>query len=437
MSRRSPILLASGLVLVATCARPTPPRQWPEPEIVRDAPLAAGTPLVQVEHPTPDSVHAGDAPVFLAGNALAVRGSAPFDVIIVIDVSRSTKQPADPDAPKPSRRRGTRRRSAAPEGSVLAVQVASARALLSALDPTIVRVGVVTFSGMPPASTQGIHARALFNRPPATTVLPLSRDRAAVETALDSILQRGPWGLTNMAGGLERAVAELVGGPGSESDFDLRTRKAIVFLTDGAPTLPYPGFPEDNVRAVLAEIARAAAYGIRIHSYGIGQMALEGPLALVEMADRTDGSFIPVSDPGLLPEILPNLQLGDVESLAVRNRTTDRDAVASALHPDGRWDALVSLDPGRNEIEIRARSSDGAEGEGQVTLFRRLDAPATEIPPALASRRAALDAEAVARREALRIELEAQVQRDRAALEERLDVQRKELELAPDDAAEP
>ncbi len=400
---------------------------------MRDAPLPAGAPLVQVEYPTPDSVHAGDAPVFLAGNALAVRGSAPFDVVIVIDVSGSTKEPAQPEADRKLRRRGTRDRWAAREGSILAVQVDSARALLAALDPKVVRVGVVTFSGTVLASRHGMSA--YLQRPPATTVVPLSRDRAAVATALDSILQRGPWGLTNMAAGLERAVAELVGGPGSESDFDLRTRKAIVFLTDGAPTLPYPGFPEENVRAVLAQIGRAAAYGIRIHSYGIGQMALAGPLALVEMADRTDGSFIPVSDPSILPDILPTLQLGEVESIAVRNGTTDRDALASTLHPDGRWDALVGLDPGPNEIEIRARSSDGAEGGTRVTLIRRLDAPPTELPPTLVDRRAALDAEALARREALRIELEAQIDRDRDTLAERIDAQRKQLELAPDEGA--
>lgn len=429
VSRRRFVLLCSGLLLLATCAHPTAPRSWPAPRVVRDAPLAAGVPLVEVVHPAPDSIHPGDAPVFLAGNALAVRGGGPFDVVIVLDISGSTKEPALPDPKRPAGRLGTGR-WAAPEGSVLAMQVASARALIAALDPKVARVGVVTFSGvgLPPA--QGAHA--FFDRPPATTVVPLSRDRAAVEEALESILKRGPWGLTDMAAGLERAVAELVGGPGSESEPDLRTRKAIVFLTDGAPTLPAPGFPEENVRAVLAEIDRAAAYGIRIHSYAIGPMALQGPVALVEMAERTQGSFVPVRDPGLLPAILPNVQLTDIESLTVHNHTTAQGAVASALHPDGRWDALVSLDPGPNQIGIRARSSDGVEGEARLTLIRRLGVPPTPPPFAFAARRAALEPEAVARREALRLELEARIERDREALGARVDAQRRELELAPD-----
>ena len=66
MSARTALVLAAGAWLVAACAAPRPPpRPWPDPSLVRDAPLAAGKPFVAVDFPPPDSVYGDAAPAGL------------------------------------------------------------------------------------------------------------------------------------------------------------------------------------------------------------------------------------------------------------------------------------------------------------------------------------------------------------------------------------
>jgi len=425
LSRPSALLwvVAAGAL---ACA-PHPETRWPDPGDLAPPNPPAGAPdtsrpFVAVEHPAADAVH-GDAPAYLAGQARAPLGAPHRDLVVVLDVSGSTaRDAADPDADIPFLAPD----DPAPPGSILAVAVRSARALLDTVDFRATRVALVTFAGTGSGPARGYRGLRSWDLPPANTVAPLSRDPAALEESFDEILRAGPGGMTHMAAGLRRAVAELVGGPDARSRADPTSAKVIVFLTDGRPTLPY-GTRRANEHAVLDEVERAAAYGIRIFAYGIGREALEGPLPLVEMARQTGGAFVPVRDPAALPRILPRLRFGALERLRVRNRTTGEPALASLLRSDGSFDALVRLAPGPNEVEVVVEAADGGTARTTVSLVRRADVAPPALPARLATRRAEIAEELEVRR----AELWGEIRRERAAAERRAASRRRELDLEP------
>jgi len=428
-ARSSPSGLLWVLAAGALACAVHPEAHWPDPGDLTPPPSTsaspgASRPFVAVEHPADEAVH-GDVPAYLAGQARAPVGAPHHDVVLVLDVSGSTvRDAAAPDADLPSPSLGAD--DPAPPGSILAVALEAARAFLEPVDFRATRVALVTFAGTPSALPRGQRGRPSWALPPARAVASLGRDPAALEESFDEILQGGSGGMTHMSAGLRQAVAELVGGPGASSRSDPSSAKVIVFLTDGHPTLPY-GTRRANERAVLEEVDRAAAYGIQIFSYGIGGEALEGPLALVEMARRTGGAFVPVRNPSTLPHILPRLRFGALESLRVHNRTTGEPALASLLRPDGSFDALVRLAPGRNEVEVVVEATDGGTGRAIVPLVRWADAASPAPPPRLEARRAEIGEEL----EIQRTELWGEILRERAAAEGRAAERRRELELEP------
>ncbi len=371
-------LLPLWVLLVAAPALAA--ASWPNPSALGGVPAAQPAPdtlRIAVEHPPAESTFEGDLPVYLSGWALAAGSARPrHDVVVVIDVSESTLEvfhetkdlPGRPAAPRPG--------GGAPEGSVLEAEILAARLLLHSLDPRFTRVAVVTFSGQPvdeasiPPEWRGYH-------PAVRTWSGLTDDWDAVGVALDGVSQAGGHGLTHMAAGLERATAELVGGPGSTSTPDPHAERTILFMTDGVPTLPVPGNAWHNQAELFKQVRRAASYGIRIHSFAVGNEALRGPYTVESMAGETGGTFTPVRDPSTLPAKLPAVPLAGVESVEVRNLTTSKDAVATHLRVDGTFDSLVRLAPGLNRIEVVARGDDGSEARQEVWM-ERVEADETE-----------------------------------------------------------
>lgn len=416
------------LVLAAAgCARPD---GWPPPGGSRPTVAPGEPPGIEIEHPPPGAAFPSGQPVYVAGRAWAPGGPASrFDIAFVIDTSASTGVPATGAPPDPR----VPTRGPAPKDSVLAAEVAAAQVLLGAVDPRRTRVAVVSFAG----ETENIN---LSSGPPprvhdeARTWMPLGRDAVAFALVLDALLKEGAWGMTHMAAGLRRATAELVGGPDALSEADPSANWVIVFLSDGVPTLPHPQDQRRNERAAIREAERAGAYGIVIHSYGIGEEALKGPLALVEMAERTGGTFTPVRDPRDLAAVVAGLELVGIQAIEVRNLTTGRPADSLLRHADGSWDALVRLAPGRNEIEALARTTDGRESRTSLWLERREDAAAIPIPADLVLRRGRVLDDTLQRlREQRRMELLGQIVREREQAARRAAEQRRELELEGSD----
>jgi hypothetical protein len=305
---------------------------------------------------------------------------------------------------------------------------------LRGLDPRSTRVGVVAFAGDVPGTSRRSR--------PAYTLVALTDQYERVEAALDEVLATEPEGNTHMAAGVDQATIELAGLRGAASRADPSSEKIVFFFTDGQPTLPYgPEAEADNVRAVLRAANRARKANVRIHSFAVGPEALEGPIATVEMASRTDGFFTPVRHPGDLVDVVEDVNIANLESVDLKNRTTGKDARYFRSTADGSWAGFIDLDAGRNALRAHALADDGSSGERELEVRLEPDAKSPPIPKALAARRNHLLEECLRdlkrrrvsaeqdRADQVRRELELEIERERQKAKEQSDQQRKELEL--------
>ncbi len=422
--------------------------------------LEEGTQMhLDIEYP-PDGATVGDSAcgVFISGRAMALHGELrEFDVVLVIDTSHSTIEPTGADingngiVGKPYFGRiGSIFSSGSTDSgdSILAAEVAAARQLLRGLDPRSTRVSIVTFAGDPPHSQGGLFSRG--PRRPAVTVEPLTNNYQRLERALDSVLARDPEGNTHMAAGVDQATIELMGLRGALSTPNPNSEKIVLFFTDGQPTLPYgAGFEADNVRAVLRAATRASRANIRIHSFAIGPDALDGPVATVEMAHRTDGFFTPVRHPGDLVDIVEEVSFADLSEIHARSVTTDEPAERFRTTADGSWSGFIRLEEGQNEIEISATSTDGSHMTRTIRVSMVPDATDPPVPAALVVQRNRLLEECLRsikqvrmaaerdRAEQVRKDLLVEIERERAAARTRAAEQRKRLELGVDEDEDP
>jgi hypothetical protein len=419
--------------------------------LIKQAPQDGTRVHVDIEYP-PDGAIVGDGACgsFVSGRAIALHGEMRrFDVMLVLDTSRSTIDPTGADingngiVGKPYLGRigsifdvG----STDPGDSILAAEVAAARQLLRGFDPRSTRVGVVVFSGDPPDTQSGIFMRG--QRAPAITLEPLSDDYTSIARALDDILARDPQGSTHMAAGVDQATIELMGLRGALSRMDPRSEKVVLFFTDGQPTLPYgPGFEADNVRAVLRAANRAGRAEIRIHSFAIGPDALEGPVATVEMASRTDGFFTPVRHPGDLVDLVEEVSFANLQDVTVESLTTGEPIELLRTTADGSWAGFLRLQPGKNKIRVHATATDATEAEQTIEITMAKDAPDPPIPSGLVVARNRLledclrsikqvrmDAERE-RAEQVRKALKVEIEKERRQARARAEQQRKALQL--------
>ena len=402
-----------------------------------------------IQHPANDAIVSDPEGAFIAGRALALLGEfRRFDVILVLDTSDSTRAASGSDVNENGVVGEDRVFGVLPTtdagDSILAAEVAAARRVLRSFDARNTRVGLVTFSGaqLQAPGTFVIGGDAL---PPAITQQALTTDYRAVEKALDRILARGPEGLTNMTEGVRLAVRELKGFRGGVSKVDPESEKVVLFFTDGQPTLPYDNSPEQNIRSVLRAADQARRAGVTIHSFALGPEALEGPVAVVEMARISRGRFTPVRKPGDLIEVIENVSFANLEQLTVRNQTLDGPATELVQTPDGGFGALVPVRAGRNVIEVFARASDGTEARAQVAVQYLPDASPAATPTELVELRNRLlekrivslrrDRIAAAREhdDEVRRALELEIEHERATAEQRAAAQRKDLRIEPAD----
>lgn len=390
--------------------------------------------------------------VFVSGRASALAGDLRgFDVVMVIDISASTSEPSGADIDGDGRIGGRPfasleflflRLGGDPGDSILAAEVAAARQLMRGLDSRHTRIGLVAFSG---GGERGRFRRA----PPAYTLEPLTRDYTRVEAALDSLLEDPPEGSTHMAAGLDRATTELRGLRGATSRPDPGAEKVVLFFTDGQPTLPHgPDAVMANVRAVLRAADRAQRAGIRVHSFAIGPEALAGPIAAVEMARRTRGSFTPVRSPGDLVRAAEEVELASIEEVTLWNETRGEAARLFRLGRDGSWAGLIALDPGPNRLRVRARSAAADEAERFLDVHYAPAAPHPPLPGEFAlaynrlledclqqTRGLRVEAERD-RAEQIRHKLQLEIEAERARARQRAEEQRKQLELEPGEESE-
>jgi len=398
-----------------------------------------------IDYPDDGGIVSDAEGAFVAGRALALLGEfRRFDVMLVLDTSDSTRAASGSDVNENGVVGEDRMLGVFPitdaGDSILAAEVAAARRVLQSFDARSTRVGLVTFSGAvtAPSGTFVVGGSAL---PPALTQQELTTDYRLVDKALVRVLERGPEGLTNMTEGVRLALRELKGYRGGISKPDPESEKVVLFFTDGQPTLPYENSPQQNVRSVLRAADQARRTRVTIHTFAIGPEALEGPVAVVEMARVSRGRFTPVRKPGDILQVIENVDFANLDELTVENQTLKQPAIELVQKADGGFGALVPVQPGRNVIEVRARASDGTEARAQVAIQHLPGAGPASTPPELVAlrnqllekrivtlRRGRIEAER-ARTEGVRRELELEAERARA--EERAAQQRRELKIEP------
>ena len=319
----------------------------------------------------------------IEGSAIA-KGEGPldFDVILVIDVSGSTKTASGVDVdgdgdlgvnpymellPPGSYPDGVL--STDPEDSILHAEIAAANALLDSLDPRRVHVGLATFGGeMNPVTGE----RVSFDQKDAWLEVPLTADFDRVRAALAAILVRGPHGGTNFAAGVRLGVRELAGLSGAGSSPRRRSKKIVLFLTDGVPTFPIgkgsvadPGDTEAAVQAAL--LAHEA--GITVNTYALGPSALSYPLAATEMSRVTVGTYTPVQNPGDIIAVLQGVSFANIEDVVFTNLTTGEFSTDVRLSPDGSFFGYVPVRIGTNRVRVSALASDGSRGNYEFELM--------------------------------------------------------------------
>jgi hypothetical protein len=365
------------------------------------------------------------------------------DGFFVIDVSGSTVAPSGADvngngvvgsAPLGAAGGLYALGSGDPGDSVLAAEVAAVRRLIARLDPRYTRIGLATFSGQ-------MLENGILDDHPAVTEMALTTEYEDVQRALDRVLARGPGGATFMAAGVIQATNEVRGERGAFSRGDPKSQKVIVFLTDGIPTLPFAGDDPRNTVSVIRAAERAHAAGARVYAFGVGEEALSGPLALLELARITDGAFTPVRDPALLSDVFAAVEFADIAELRVRNATLGAPAQVTEIGADGSFGSFVPLRAGRNAIEVTALSTDGRSATRTIQVQFAPDGAPVPVPGDLVSiqnrllemRLAEMRRERIAgeqeRVDALRAKLAQDIERERAAAATRAAQQRKKLEV--------
>ncbi len=320
----------------------------------------------------------------LSGVATAGGRPTSFDLMIVVDVSGSTRYPSgidiDGDGELGRQKAGLvavlDTINTDPDDSILAAEVAGAIRLLDQLDPERVRVGVVSFSGeIDPATGR----RRSFDQADSLLEHPLSSNFESVEQALEAVRLRGPHGGTNMEAGVKHALREVAGLEGAQSVPRNGAKKIILLMTDGKPSLPFGRAdvedPED-VEAVVAAAELAKSAGITINVFGLGPNAIDYPQAATAVARATAGLYTPVRRPGDIVSLLSGVSFANVEDVVAVNLTLGEWAGPNdiLLRPDGSFRGFVPVRPGVNRIRVSALASDGTRGSTELDiLFKHQD----------------------------------------------------------------
>ena len=319
---------------------------------------AAEPPALRLDAPAPEtSTH---LPLVEVAGGAGRGATARWDLALVLDLSESTLHPSgldlDGDGPQgttdpeliahlsPDGAAGpglARRLSEIDfEDTILAAELEAASALVKRVSGPRIRTGLIGFSD-----------RAQVLAPLGTPPPALERALADLRTHLGEHL-RG----THYAAAIEAAHRMLVPDAAAPDD---DVQRAIVFLSDGAPSLPV--FWGDGGRKPALDAARDAGLdGIRIFAFAFGDEGAAATEVLGEMARWTEGRADRVEHPEQLVTALHELRLVDVARIAITNATTNAPARAVRLFPDGSFDGLVTLGEGENVLRIEAFASDGS-----------------------------------------------------------------------------
>jgi len=295
----------------------------------------------------------------------AIRGSArsgaedpvDFDVMIAIDLSKSTRYPSGIDVDEDGEVGFN------PHEELIAPGTYPEEVVCSDPDDSILSAEIQAARDLESGERKSPDQKDALLR------IPMTDDFEAVEKVLDEIHKEGPHGATNFSAAIHLAVVELVGLTGSQSVPRPKAKRLLQFLTDGVPTFPHgrgdTADPEDTEAAInAARLARKA--GLTINSFALGRYALESPVATNEMARLTGGAYTPVRNPGEILAFLGSVSFANIEDVVITNLTTQDISYDVHLSPDGSFSGFVPVSLGHNEVQVTVLASDG--GENTVSL---------------------------------------------------------------------
>jgi Mg-chelatase subunit ChlD len=263
---------------------------------------------LQVEIQSPAAnfvVEDGATTIEVEGVASAIGGVRYLDIMFVMDTSQSLRR----SDPQDYRAQG-------------------AIGLVNNLSPkSDIKIGVVSFDSK------------------SELAQPMTSDREAV---IDVLRQLPRNGNTNLAAGIDSAVAELEknGRPGSS--------RVIMLFTDGMSS---------RNKAYDAAV-EATRRGITIQSLLLGSSS-QGTRILDNIAWATGGSFLPVADPEKLPEAFLNLRTTGVDSVTL---SVNGSEPVPAKLAGGTFSASLPIDIGENRIIAFATSLDGDTKETEINV---------------------------------------------------------------------
>jgi hypothetical protein len=331
------------------------------------------------------------------------------ELIIVIDVSRSTGLPSGVDVNgngrlgrtlrsslDPLRPENPRRRCSDAGDTVLAAEIAGARHLIDHLDPRRTRVGIAIFSDA------------------ARVIAPLESTRDEIRAALDELAADTiPAGTSNIAAAIRTATRAVLDGP-PRSGPDLH--RSLILLSDGTPVGRGP--VEQRAAEILEATVEAAEMGVRIHTFAIGAEIMEGTDVYASISSHSGGHFVAIQKPADIALRLSRLNLTRLVEVVLANLTTGKPGRATRLFPDGSFDGVIGLAAGTNRISVTARGPGGIEQAAErVVVFERRDArDAAEVE-------AAREKLARLRQRTVETELTLEIERTRGARQDkRLDL---------------
>ena len=300
--RNSQFLLVSALLLGAAAHG-----------AVADAASSSGASerSLQVEIQSPSAgftVEDGATSIEVEGIASAIGGVRYLDIMFVMDTSKSLRK-SDPQDHR----------------------ALGAIGLVNNLSPkSDIKIGIVSFD----------------NR--SDLAQPMTSDREAV---IDVLQQLPRSGSTNLAAGIDAAVAELErnGRPGSS--------RVIMLFTDGM----------SNKNKAYDAAVEGTKRGITIQTLMLGSSS-QGTKILDTIAWATGGSFLRVANPEKLPEAFLNLRTTGVDSVTL---SVNGAAPVPAKLAGGTFSANLPIEIGENQIVAFATSLDGETKETSITVNAR------------------------------------------------------------------
>ena len=151
-----------------------------------------------------------------------------------------------------------------------------------------------------------------------------------------------------------------------------RSTKIQMLLTDGYPTLPTGlgrAATHDDILVSIKSAGLARTAGIKVHVLGLGQGAPTGPMAAVEIAKATGGTYTAVTQPEDIFNVLEESSTVGVTHLEIANETSGGRAANVIPGEDGTFTAVIPVVTGRNRIRADALTTRG----GGATAYLVVD----------------------------------------------------------------